>query len=111
MERRTVQLRVAGQTHRVVTTATDGDLKRFVSIIEEKLTEVSPRGRAVHPQALLLATLALAHDLEEERARATRIETRARETLSRLLERIDAALEEGGDESAAAAEAPSLPSP
>ncbi len=93
MERRTVQLRVAGQTHRVVTTATDGDLKRFISIIEEKLGEVSPRGRAIHPQALLLATLALAHDLEEERARASRIETRARETLSRLLQRIDAALE------------------
>jgi cell division protein ZapA len=110
MERRTVQLRVAGQTHRVVTTATDVDLKRFVSIIEDKLGEVNPRGRAIHPQALLLATLALAHDLEEERARAARIETRARETLSRLLERIDAALEEGSDESAAA-EAPSLPPP
>src|SRR5260370_8379827 len=94
MERRTVQLRVAGQTHRVVTTATDGDLKRFVSVIEDKLAELSPRGRAFHPQALLLATLALAHDLEEERARAQRIETRARETLSRLLEPIDEAPDE-----------------
>jgi cell division protein ZapA len=109
MERRTVQLRVAGQTYRVVTTATDGDLKKFVGVIEDKLVEVSPRGRSIHPQALLLATLALAHDLEEERARAHRIETRARETLSRLLERIDAALEEGKDEPAV--EAPSLPSP
>ena len=104
-----MQLRVAGQTHRVVTTATDGDLKRFVSVIEDKLAELSPRGRAFHPQALLLATLALAHDLEEERARSQRIETRARETLSRLLERIDAALEEGGED--AAVEAPSPPSP
>ncbi len=104
-----MQLRVAGQTYRVVTTATDGDLKRFLSVIEDKLGEVNPRGRAMHPQALLLATLALAHDLEEEKARAQRIETRARETLSRLLERIDAALEEGGDE--APIEAPSLPSP
>jgi cell division protein ZapA len=109
MERRTVQLRVAGQTHRVVTTATDGDLKRFVSVIEDKLAEISPRGKAMHPQALLLATLALAHDLEEERARSQRVETRARETLSRLLERIDAALEEGVEEPTA--EAPSLPSP
>jgi cell division protein ZapA len=111
MERRTVQLRVAGQTHRVVTTATDADLKRFVSVIEDKLAELSPRGRALHPQALLLATLALAHDLEEERARSRRIETRARESLSRLLERIDAALDEGGDEAPAAEETPSLPSP
>jgi cell division protein ZapA len=108
MERRTVQLRVAGQTYRVVTTATDGDLKRFLSVIEDKLGEVNPRGRPMHPQSLLLATLALAHDLEEEKARAQRIEKRARETLSRLLERIDAALEEGDE---APAEAPSLPSP
>jgi hypothetical protein len=34
MERRTVQLRLAGQTYRVVTTAADAELKRFVSMIE-----------------------------------------------------------------------------
>jgi cell division protein ZapA len=97
MERRTVQLRVAGQTHRVVTTATDGELKRFVATIEDRLVEVSPRGRTVHPQALLLAALALVHDLEEERERSRRIETRAREALSQLVERIDAALDAGDD--------------
>ncbi len=93
-----MQLRIAGQSYRVVTTATDGDLKRFISVIENKLEQVNPRGRALHPQALLLATLALAHDVEEERERAQRIETRAREALSRLVERIDAALEEGADD-------------
>jgi cell division protein ZapA len=97
MERRTVQLRVAGQTHRVVTTATDGELKRFVATIEDRLAEVSPRGRAVHPQALLLAALALVHDLEEERERSRRIEARARESLSQLVERIDAALDANED--------------
>jgi cell division protein ZapA len=109
MDRRTVQLRVAGQTYRVVTTATDGELKRFMSVIEDKLAEVNPRGRALHPQALLLATLALTHDLEEERTRAKRIETRARETLSRLVERIDAALDDGANE--APSETPSAPAP
>jgi cell division protein ZapA len=59
-----------------------------------------PRGKALHPQALLLATLALAHDLEEERARSQRIEAQAKETLARLLERIDAALEDGGADEA-----------
>jgi cell division protein ZapA len=97
MERRTVQLRLAGQTYRVVTTASDGELKRFASIIEEKLSAL-PRGKALHPQALLLATLALANDLEEERARSQRIEARAKETLARLVQRIDDALEEGGTE-------------
>ncbi|HKQ68387.1 MAG TPA: cell division protein ZapA [Polyangiaceae bacterium] len=112
MERRMVQLRVAGQTHRVVTTATDGDLKRFVSVIEEKLEAISPRGRALHPQALLLATLALAHDLEEEKERLRRIESRARDALSRLVERIDAALDDGGGEGGDEAEpqAPASPS-
>jgi cell division protein ZapA len=109
MERRTVQLRVADQTYKVVTTATDGDLKRFVSVIESKLNEVNPRGRAPQPQALILATMALVHDLEEERARSHRIEARAREALSRLVERIDAALDEGADEPVA--QAPSPPSP
>jgi cell division protein ZapA len=106
MERRTVQLRLAGQTYRVVTTAGDVELKRFVTLIEEKLNAL-PRGKALHPQALLLATLALAHDLEEERARSQRIETRAKETLARLLERVDAALEEGGTEEAQVAAPPS----
>ena len=106
MERRTVQLRLAGQTYRVVTTAGDAELKRFVFLIEEKLSAL-PRGKALHPQALLLATLALAHDLEEERARSQRIESRAKETLARLVERIDAALEEGGAEEAQVAAPPS----
>lgn len=104
MERRTVQLRVAGQTHRVVTTASDADLKRFVATIEGKLSEVNPRGRALPPQALLLAALALVHDLEEERARSNRLETRAREALGRLVERIDAALAE--EENGAPLQAP-----
>ena len=106
MERRTVQLRLAGQTYRVVTTAGDAELKRFVTMIEDKLSAM-PRGKAMHPQALLLATLALANDLEEERARAQRIETRAKETLARLVERIDAALEDGGVDEAQVAAPPS----
>jgi cell division protein ZapA len=108
MERRTVQLRLAGQTYRVVTTASDAELKRFATMIEEKLSAL-PRGKALHPQALLLATLALAHDLEEERARSQRIETRARETLARLVERIDAALEEGGSGDEVQVQAPPSP--
>jgi cell division protein ZapA len=106
MERRTVQLRVAGQTHRVVTTASDSDLKRFVTTIESKLSEVNPRGRALPPQALLLAALALVHELEEERERSSRVESRAREAISRLVERIDAALAEQGDGAPLQAPAP-----
>jgi cell division protein ZapA len=104
MERRNVQLRVAGQTYRVVTTATDADLKRLVSMLEEKLAEVSPRNRSVNPQAMLLAALALLNDLEEERGRSRRIEGRAKEALGRLLSRIDAVLQD--DASGAPSTAP-----
>jgi cell division protein ZapA len=96
MDRRTVQLRVAGQTYRVVTTANDADLKRLVSTLEEKLAEVSPRGKSVNPQAMLLAAIGLIHDLEEERGRSRRIEGRAKEALGRLLTRIDTALQDDG---------------
>lgn len=96
MERRTVQLRVAGQTYRVVTTVPDADLKRFVSTLEEKLSEVSPRARVMNPQTLLLAALALAHEVDEQRGRADRVEACAREALCRLLDQIDAALEHDG---------------
>ena len=100
MERRTVQLRVAGQTYRVVTTAADAELKRLVGTLEQKLGEVTPSGRPISPQSMLLAALAFANDLEQERARSRRIEVRAKETLARVLERIDAALEEEPAETA-----------
>jgi cell division protein ZapA len=106
MERRTVQLRVAGQSYRVVTTAPEADLKRFVASIEERLSQVTPRGRPVSPQAMLLAALSLAHDLDEANARVGRVQERARETLSNLVARIDAALE---DEDGGTAQA--VPSP
>jgi len=96
MERRNVQLRVGGQSYRVVTTATDVELKRCVAVIDERLAEVNPKGRAPHAQALFLAMLALVNELEEARAGAARAQAAARETLSAVLQRIDAALDEHG---------------
>jgi cell division protein ZapA len=106
MERRTVQLRVAGQTYRVVTTANEVDLKGLVALVEQKLAEVTPAGRPLTPQSMLLAAMAFAHDLHEERERSRRVEARAKETLAQLLERIDAALEEEPATAAAATPAP-----
>lgn len=105
-----VQLRVAGQTYRVVTSASDEELRRLAAVVDEKIATVVPPGRAVTPQAMLLAAMALAHDLEEERARTeeerTRTEEerarsaaiaeRARGAFGRMLERVDAALEPNG---------------
>lgn len=94
MERRTVQLRLAGQSFRVVTTASDGELKELLSVVEEKLAEVTPQGRAPTPNSMLLVALSLVHELQEAKERAQVTEARARDLLQRMLERIDAALEE-----------------
>lgn len=102
-----MQLRVAGQAYRVVTTAPDSELKELVGILEQRLAGVNPAGRLVAPQAILLAALGLVHDLEDERARRVRVETQAKETLARVLERIDAALVE--EEDPAGAPPPAAP--
>jgi len=98
---RTVQLRVGGQTYRVHTSAEEDELARLAALVEQKLAIVAPGGRVVNPQALLLAALALAHDLEEERARHAGHVARTRVVFGRMLERVDAVLGVGeGDGSA-----------
>jgi|SRR6185503_5003174 len=99
MAGRTVQLRVGGQTYRVVSSASDEELQRLAAVVDEKLAVVVPPGRAVTPQAMLLAAMALAHDLEQERSRVATVSERARGAFGRMLQRVDAALgssSEGG---------------
>ena len=96
-----VELRVGGQTYRVVATAEEADLHRLADVVDDRLRKLTAPGRAVSPQSLLLAALSLAHDLEDERNRRVRSEQRAREMLSGLLTRIDAALEADSVELAA----------
>ena len=96
-----VELRVGGQTYRVVASANEQELRRLADIVDNKLRELTAPGRQISPQALLLAALALAHDLEEERERRVAVEHRWREKLTSMLKRIDAALD-----ATAAVEAP-----
>jgi cell division protein ZapA len=105
-----VELRVGGQTYRVVATAEEADLHRLADVVDERLRKLTAPGRSVSPQSLLLAALSLAHDLEDERTRRLRSEQRAREMLSSLVSRIDAALEADSADSADIAAAPSPPS-
>jgi cell division protein ZapA len=93
MDRRTVELRVAGQTYRVVSSAPQEDLTRLASLVETKLEELTPRGRPLPPQAMLLAAMALAHEVESERGQRVSLERRARDVLRHVLVRIDDALE------------------
>src|SRR4051812_36168441 len=93
MDRRTVRVSIAGQQYKVVSTAPETDLQRLASKVDAKVTELTPRGRPTTPQSMLLAAIALAHELEEERAKRESLERRTRDVLRRVLVRIDDVLE------------------
>jgi cell division protein ZapA len=92
MDRPSVEVRVGGQTYRVVASASDDDLQHLARVVDGKLREIST-STAFHPQSMLLVAMTLAHELEQERARRRETETRSREMLRTLLARIDGALE------------------
>jgi cell division protein ZapA len=87
-----VELNVAGQSCRVVTTANEQELEVLAAMVEEKLKDVLGPGRPLTTQAMLLAAVALANDVREEQARADAIADRAKEALRSLLSRVDGAL-------------------
>ncbi|MBM4361656.1 MAG: cell division protein ZapA [Deltaproteobacteria bacterium] len=86
-----VEVRVGGQTYRVVASAGTDELERLARIVDAKLRELSP-GPGVHPQGMLLVAMTLAHELDAERERARAAERRSTDLLASLLERVDDAL-------------------
>lgn len=102
---RTVEVRVAGQNYRVVSSAPEAEVRRLAEAVNAKLAELVPKGRAAPPNALLLAAIALAHDLEEEREQRGAVEERTRELLRRVVAGLDEVL---GERSAALGQ-PSAP--
>jgi len=92
MDRRTVELRIAGQNYRLVSSAPADELQRLADVVEAKLAEIAPKGKA-QPQAILLAAMALAHEVETERDRRESLERRTRDLMRRMLVRIDDAME------------------
>jgi cell division protein ZapA len=99
MNRRTVDLRIGGQSYRVVSSAAEGDLQRLAASVDAKISELLPPGRPIPPQALVLAAIALAHDLETERSKRQALERRSRDMLRRVLVRVEDALESTEPES------------
>lgn len=75
-----------------MSSASEDDLQRLADAVSAKVAELTPKGKAPNPNAVLLAAIALAHELEEERSKRLRLERRAKEMLRSLLGRIDAAL-------------------
>ena len=104
VDRRTVELRIAGQSYRVVSSAPEEELKRLALVVSAKLAELVPKGRPLPPQAMLLAAMALAHDVEEARTEQQSLQLRTRDLLRRTLVRIDDALEPFEDVESASSE-------
>jgi cell division protein ZapA len=94
VDTRPVELNIGGQSYKVVSSVDESELQRLACAVSAKVAELTPRGKAAPPQAVLLAAIALAHELEEERARRTAIERKTRDMLRRVLVRIDDALGE-----------------
>jgi len=92
-----VDLKVGGQTYRVVASAEEAELKRLADLVDARLRSVSAPGRPISPQSLLLAAISLAHDLEEEKRKRLALEVRSKEMLKSVLARIDAAIEASDD--------------
>ncbi len=84
-----VELRVGGQSYRVLSSASPSELKRLAAVVDEKLSQMVPAGRAVTPQAMLLVAIALAHDVEQERERTVRMQERSRGALGELLREVE----------------------
>ena len=89
-----VEVVVGGKAYRVVASAEAEVLHRLAQVVDAKLHELGGSGRAISPQSMVLAALALAHELEEERARRRDVERRAREQVRAVMARIDRALAE-----------------
>lgn len=94
MDTRPVQLRIGGQSYKVVSSADEEELQRLAGAVSAKVAELTPSGKTAPPQAVLLAAIALAHELELERARRLALEQRARDMLRRVLVHIDDALDD-----------------
>jgi cell division protein ZapA len=67
-------------------------------VVNSKVAEVAPRGKPQPAQAVLLAAMALAHELETERNKRKQLEHRTRELLRGVLVRVDDALRSGNAE-------------
>lgn len=92
MAGRTVQMSVRGQSYRLVTSATDEEIRRLEAVINEKLLQIIAPGRPLPANALLLVSIALAHELEQAKSEAAATRRRTKESFSRVLDRVDAAL-------------------
>lgn len=67
-------------------------MERLATVVDEKLTSLVPPGKPLSPQSLLLVAIALAHDVEVERAKAERVRSQSRSALRSMLGEVEETL-------------------
>ena len=87
-------VRVGDQTYQLRANVDPVELQRLAALVDARVRAMVPAGRAIPPSAVVLAAIALAHDLEEERGRRTDAERDTRARISALMSCVDAALDE-----------------
>jgi cell division protein ZapA len=92
MSKQAVTISIAGHAYRLVTSLDKATLERHAKGIEQRLGKLGP-GQQIHPQALLLVALSLAHELEEARDAADVLKQRASERITDMVRRVDSALD------------------
>ena len=92
MASRSVSVRVGGQTYRISASVEEAELQRLAAVVDDRIMALTPAGRAVTPQAILLAAIALAHEAEEQRVRADALAERTQDLCDRILARVDEVL-------------------
>jgi len=88
-----VSLEVGGQLYRIVASVPEEHLRRLAAVVDTRVRAIVPKGKPTSPSAILLAAIALAADLEDERSKREELQARSRDVMRRLLARIDEALE------------------
>ena len=90
-QKRTIVFSVAGRAYRVVTSASEEEIRKLAGIVDERMRAIAA-GRQPGMEALVLAAISLAHDVEAQKARVDEIALGARKVMGRMLDKIDTAL-------------------
>jgi len=97
--KRTVTLDIAGARYRLSTDADEGHLKGLASIVNDRIAQLGPKAQrsAAPAQLLAVVALGLVEDLQEAERRRSEVESVARATINRAIERIDLRLSEDAE--------------
>jgi cell division protein ZapA len=87
-------VRVGDQTYQVRANVDPTELRRLAALVDARIRALVPPGRLIPPSAIVLAAIALVHDLEQERDERAASEGDTRARVVALMRSVDAALDD-----------------